>query len=50
MTFQEKLKQAKEKLQEFYTEYPQLNPVNPQKIHEIAMLSESYNSIIDLLP
>jgi len=49
VSIQEKLKQAKEKLQEFYTQYPQLNPVNPQKINEIAMLSESYNSIIGLL-
>ena len=48
ITIQEKLKQAREKLQEFYIQYPHLNPVNTDKIQEIHMLNDSYNSILRL--
>lgn len=48
ITIQEKLKQARDKLQEFYIQYPHLNPVNTDKIQEIHMLNDSYNSILRL--
>jgi hypothetical protein len=48
ISIQEKLKQAREKLQEFYIQYPHLNPVNTDKIQEIHMLNDSYNSILRL--
>ena len=49
ITINEKLKQAIDKLQEFYTQYPHLNPVNLDKNQEIAILNKSYNSILACL-
>ena len=48
VNIQEKLKQAKEKLQEFYLEYPYLNPENIQRNEQIKLLQESFEKIIKL--
>jgi len=48
ISLKEKLHQAKEKLQELYTQYPHLNPFNTGKIELEESLKESYNKIIDL--
>jgi len=49
ISIQEKLKQAKEKLQEFYTQYPHLNPENSDRIQEISILNLSYTAILACL-
>lgn len=48
ISLKEKLHQAKEKLQELYTQYPHLNPFNTGKIELEESLKESYNKIIEL--
>lgn len=48
ISLKEKLQQAKEKLQELYTQYPHLNPFNTGKIELEESLKESYNKIIEL--
>ena len=42
----EKLKQAKEKLEEYYKEYPYLNPNNEDNINIYESLKKSYDEII----
>jgi len=49
ISLKEKLHQAKEKLQELYTQYPHLNPFNTEKIKLEESLKESYNKIIESL-
>jgi hypothetical protein len=44
----DKLKSAKEKLQELYKLYPHLNPNNEQKLEKIKELADSYYEIIKL--
>jgi len=46
VSIQEKLKQAKEKLEEFYIQYPHLNPDNSFRIDEIKKLEQTFNEII----
>jgi hypothetical protein len=46
VSIQEKLKQAKEKLEEFYIQYPHLNPDNSSRIDEIKKLEQTFNEII----
>ena len=41
-----KLAQAKEKLAEFYKEYPNLNPFNKDKIEKEEMLKNSFEGIL----
>lgn len=48
ITIEEKLKQAKDKLQVFYIKYPHLNPDNPGKIIEIEYLNKSFQDIITI--
>jgi len=44
----EKLSEAKLKLQEFYKDYPHLNPFDPIKIQKEEYLQKSFNDIIRL--
>lgn len=44
----DKLKIAKDKLQEYYIKYPYLNPNNEEMYNKIKELSDSYNEIIKL--
>lgn len=48
ITLQEKLKQAKDKLAEFYTQYPYLNPNDTQLTQINQTLTDSFNSILQL--
>jgi hypothetical protein len=48
ITINEKLKQAKEKLQEFYIQYPHLNPDKPERLQEELNLKMSFEEIIKL--
>lgn len=48
ISLKEKLQQAKEKLQELYTQYPHLNPFNTDKLELEESLKESYNRIIEM--
>lgn len=48
VTIQEKLKQAKEKLQEYYLQYPYLNPENLDTTNESETLQRSFEEIIKL--
>jgi hypothetical protein len=50
VSIHEKLKQAKEKLKEFYTEYPHLNHDKPERIQEELDLQMSFEEIIKLYP
>ena len=50
VSINEKLKQAKEKLKEFYTEYPHLNHDKPERIQEELDLQKSFEEIIKLYP
>jgi hypothetical protein len=44
----EKLNEAKQKLLEFYKEYPYLDPNNPEKVYQENKLNESFEKIIGL--
>lgn len=46
VSIQEKLKQAKEKLNEFYIQYPHLDPDNSSRLNEIKELEQTFNEII----
>lgn len=46
ISIQEKLKQAKEKLQEYYLQYPHINPENLDNIKERDNLNKSFEEII----
>jgi hypothetical protein len=46
VSIQEKLKQAKDKLQEFYLQYPYLNPENHLRVNEIELLQKSFEEIL----
>jgi hypothetical protein len=46
VSIHDKLKQAKEKLQEFYKQFPYLNPENDTKAIEIEHLNKSFQEII----
>lgn len=48
ISIHEKLKQAKEKLQEFYIQYPHLNPDKPERLQEELNLKLSFEEIIKL--
>lgn len=48
VSIHEKLKQAKEKLKEFYTQYPHLNHDKPERIQEELDLQISFEEIIKL--
>jgi hypothetical protein len=48
ISLKDKLVSAKEKLQELYKLYPQLNPSNEDKLEKIKELSDSYYEIIKL--
>jgi len=50
VSIHEKLKQAKEKLKEFYTQYPHLNHDKPERIQEELDLQISFEEIIKLYP
>jgi hypothetical protein len=45
----EKLNEAKQKLVEFYKEYPYLDPNNPEKLSQENKLNESFKKIIELI-
>jgi hypothetical protein len=47
VSIQDKLTQAKEKLKEFYIQYPYLNPDNEIKEIEINQLKQSFQEIIN---
>jgi hypothetical protein len=48
VSLRDKLAQAKEKLAEFYVQYPHLNPFNPEKLAKEEELIQSFQAIIDL--
>jgi len=48
ISLQDKLESAKQKLQELYTLYPYLDPMNPKKIEEMKDLTDSYYAIVEL--
>lgn len=48
-TLLEKLNQAKEKLQEFYTQFPYLNPETNDTIQQSEHLHKSYQEIVSLI-
>jgi hypothetical protein len=48
VSIHDKLKQAKEKLQDFYIQYPYLNPDRDDRVKEINDLLESFEIIIKL--
>lgn len=48
VSLKDKLKSAKEQLQEYYKLYPYLNPNNEDKTSKIKELTDSYNEIIRL--
>jgi hypothetical protein len=48
ISLKEKLQQAKEKLQDLYTQYPHLNPFNTDKLELEESLKVSYNRIIEM--
>jgi len=48
VSLNDKLKSAKDKLQELYTVYPYLNPDNEDRAEEIDTLTKSYNEIIKI--
>jgi len=48
VSIQEKLKLAKEQLQEYYTLYPHLNPDNTENEMEMERLNHTYDEIIKL--
>jgi hypothetical protein len=48
VSIHEKLKQAKEKLQEFYAQYPHLNPNKLERIQEELDLQKSFEDIIKI--
>ena len=50
VSIQEKLKQAKEKLNELYLQYPKLNPYNLDTIHERENLKKSFEEILHINP
>lgn len=45
ISIQEKLKQAKEKLQEYYLQYPHINPENLDNIKQSEKLNKSFEEI-----
>ena len=48
-TIQEKLEETKQKLQEFYQQYPHLDPENPETKEQIESLTVSYNTIVSFI-
>lgn len=48
VSLKEKLQAAKEKLQEFYTQYPHLNPFNTSKLEQEKILQQSFEQILQL--
>lgn len=48
LSLKDKLEEAKEKLKEYYTLYPYLDPDNPEKLLEIKTLTDSFNEIIKI--
>jgi hypothetical protein len=48
VSLQEKLEEAKIKLQELYAQYHHLNPFSQEKIQKEQSLTNSYNEIIDI--
>ena len=48
VSLNDKLKSAKEKLEELYGLYPYLNPDNEDRAEEIDILTKSYNEIIKM--
>ena len=48
VSLSKKLEEATEKLQEFYSQYPHLNPFATEKIQKERELAESFHEIIDM--
>ena len=48
VSLSKKLEEAKEKLQELYSQYPYLNPFNSEKIQKEQSLADSFHEIIDM--
>jgi hypothetical protein len=48
VSLQEKLEEAKNKLQELYSQYDHLNPFSQEKLQKEQSLSNSFNEIIDI--
>jgi hypothetical protein len=49
LSLKEKLQEAKDKLQEFYVQYPHLNPFDTNKLDQEKALQESFEEIICLV-
>jgi hypothetical protein len=49
ISLKDKLESAKEKLKEYYKQFPYLNPDNEDKYNKIKELTDSYNEIIRLV-
>jgi hypothetical protein len=49
VSLKEKLQSAKEKLQEYYIQYPHLNPFNTSKIGQEKSLQDSFEQIVSLV-
>lgn len=49
ISLKEKLQEAKDKLREFYVQYPQLNPFRAEKIEHEESLQKSFEEILKLV-